>query len=141
MNYLKSLTKTACKRFMNAAVQAACEAIIGEKIRNITPVSGGSINQARRIDTAAGSFFVKMNRQASAKKMFEAEARGLELLQGPGVIRIPKAIGSGEAGGIAFLVLEHIEASCQRPSFLGTFRAAARCPSPRIISTIWVGSQ
>lgn len=71
-------------------------------------LGGGSINAAFRLDTSAGRFFVKLNREDAAG-MFAAEAAGLEALAAAGALRVPRPIVHGVADGRAWLVLEHLE--------------------------------
>ncbi|WP_234567599.1 fructosamine kinase family protein [Rhodohalobacter sp. 614A] len=73
-------------------------------------VSGGSINQAHKLETNQGTFFLKWN-QSAPDNFFEAEAKGLELLKsadsGP---RIPSVIAWQKpvAETPGFLLLEFI---------------------------------
>lgn len=52
------------------------------EVHKITPIGGGCINESFRIDTNVGSFFIKYNDARRYPGMFEAEARGLDLLGG-----------------------------------------------------------
>ncbi|PYG01503.1 fructosamine-3-kinase [Thioalkalivibrio sp. ALE21] len=71
--------------------------------------SGGSINQALRLEGTDGRrFFVKLNRGDHAG-MFAAEARGLTELQRCEVLKIPAVIGTGEAAGARFLIIEDLD--------------------------------
>jgi protein-ribulosamine 3-kinase len=60
-------------------------------IRTITPVSGGDINAAARVETGDTRYFVKWN-TAPLPHMFEVEARGLQLLTTANALRIPRVI-------------------------------------------------
>ncbi len=71
-------------------------------------VGGGCINDAHRIYTSEGSFFVKHNSARRYPGMFEAEAKGLEYLKNSQTINVPEVIAYGDAGDDAFLVLEYI---------------------------------
>lgn len=71
-------------------------------------VGGGSINQAYRVDSSRGPFFIKLNR-ADRLDMFTAEAEGLDALSQAVSLRVPRPVCSGVAGDRAFLVLEHLE--------------------------------
>lgn len=70
-------------------------------------VGGGSISPAYRVPVGNGYVFVKTG-SVEASNMFAAEAEALELLGGPGVIRVPQPIGQGVDAEGAFLVMEHI---------------------------------
>jgi fructosamine-3-kinase len=60
-------------------------------IRAFTSVSGGDINEAARVETVEARYFVKWN-LASPRSMFQAEARGLQLLSAANALRIPRVI-------------------------------------------------
>lgn len=82
-------------------------------------VGGGCINEAQRLDTDAGAFFVKTN-EAALLPMFEAEAEGLRELAAAEAIRVPEPFVTGTAAGWAFLVMEYL------PTGAGGGEAAAR---------------
>lgn len=92
------------------AITAAIGAAVGGALRprGRTPVGGGCINAAWRLDGDAGSFFVKLN-DAGRAAMFAAEARGLEALAATGTVRVPRPVCHGRAADRAFLVLEHLD--------------------------------
>jgi len=60
-------------------------------LKVVTPISGGDINQAARIETDRAAYFVKWNPQ-SLPRMFEVEARGLQLLADAHAVHIPQVI-------------------------------------------------
>jgi fructosamine-3-kinase len=68
------------------------------------PVSGGCINNATKIITNYGNFFLKWNINAS-EKMFETEVKGLELLRKSKTIYIPQLIAHDHN----YLMMEFIE--------------------------------
>ncbi|MBL7983816.1 MAG: fructosamine kinase family protein [Flavobacteriales bacterium] len=86
-------------------------------IQDAVAVGGGSINDCYRLDTDAGSFFVKVDPGAAHPRMFEAEADGLRRLRATGTIRIPDVIAVGEASNSSFLLLEHFEQGTKGPAF------------------------
>ncbi len=91
-------------------VEQSLSAALSTRVRLDVPrsVGGGSINQAFRVDSSQGPFFVKVN-SADGLDMFAAEAEGLEELQQSELLRIPAPLAWGIAGHQAFLVLEHLE--------------------------------
>lgn len=96
-------------------------------IDHSTPLGGGDINEAYRLQTGAGSFFMKYNSATRFPGMFEKEARGLELLEVTGEIRVPKVILHGQSGDDIFLLLEYIEPASRAPTFWNDFgRSLAR---------------
>ncbi len=86
-------------------------------------VGGGCINEAHRIETTSGRFFVKYNNAARYPGMFESEARGLELLGKSNTLDVPKVIGVGETGRYSLLMLEYIETATQAAGFWEHFGA------------------
>jgi fructosamine-3-kinase len=86
-------------------LQSALETSFGA-IRSITPVGGGDINAAARVETVDVRCFVKWN-DRSRSGMFEVEARGLNLLAAAHALRIPHVIAVIDQP--AALVLEWID--------------------------------
>jgi protein-ribulosamine 3-kinase len=79
------------------------------ELTDFTFTGGGCINHAGRLKTSEGVFFLKWNSSGEFPSMFEAEAKGLKLLQAANVIYTPDVIGFGVAGRFQFLLLEFIE--------------------------------
>ena len=76
----------------------------GITIMDMQPVSGGCINNATKIITNYGNFFLKWNINAS-EKMFDTEVKGLELLRKSKTIYIPQLIAYDHN----YLMMEFIE--------------------------------
>jgi len=74
----------------------------------ITPLAGGDINSAYRLQGAERTYFVKLNR-SDLLSMFEAEQAGLEEMAASKTVRVPAAIVSGAVETHSFLVLENLE--------------------------------
>lgn len=70
-------------------------------------IGGGCINQAAAISDGQRTFFIKVNK-ASELAMFEAECEGLKAMHNSGTIRVPKPLGTGIAGSIAYIVMEYL---------------------------------
>lgn len=92
-------------------------------------VAGGSINETRLLELRDGRrFFVKSNAGGELAHVFEREAEGLEALRRAAQpidgLRVPAAVGQGEANGRSFLVLEAIETGRAGPSFHADFGRA-----------------
>lgn len=99
---------------MNAGLIKAVEDAINEKTGNCkvvgtSPISGGCINDAKRLQTTAGDFFIKVNSAVRFPNMFSTEAKGLELLRSVDEIYVPEVIAVGEFGGQQFLITEFID--------------------------------
>lgn len=73
------------------------------------PLGGGDINEALQLQTSAGRFFMKYNSAKRYPGMFEAEAKGLNLMRSTHTVFIPEVIGFGDDGHDAFLLLEYLE--------------------------------
>jgi fructosamine-3-kinase len=100
---------------MNKKLLAHLSAVISAttqrqfELHRTTPVGGGSINAAFRIEGADGTrYFLKLN-DARHHPMFVAEAAGLDALAATNTIQAPRPIVHGVAGDQSYLVLEHLE--------------------------------
>jgi fructosamine-3-kinase len=71
-------------------------------------VGGGCINHGGKLVTTKGQFFLKWNDAKKYPGMFEAESKGLQLLQQSQTINIPQVMGFGEENSFQFLILEFI---------------------------------
>jgi len=89
------------------------------KITGTSAVGGGSINNASKVTTDKGIFFIKTYK--AKKDFFEAEAKGLQLLRTANELLLPEVIGYGEAEGLAYLVLEYIETGSRNRNFWKDF--------------------
>lgn len=90
-------------------------------IHSAQPLGGGSINQVYRIDTNLGIFCLKYNLGKRFPEMFETEERGLSLLRGAKVIRIPETIIVQALTNYSYLLLEFITSSQQSNLFMQDF--------------------
>ena len=79
------------------------------RINETNPVGGGCINQACRLKTSSGNYFLKYNSASAYPGMFEKEAVGLKMLSDTHTISIPQVEQHGETGKYAFLLLQYIE--------------------------------
>lgn len=79
------------------------------ELLNFSFSGGGCINPGGRLKTTSGDFFLKWNDAKKFPSMFEAEAKGLQLLRDTNVIEVPEIIGFDELGNIQFLVLVFVE--------------------------------
>jgi len=89
-----------------------------------TPLAGGGINRAFRLEFGASRFFVKLNR-AERLAMFVAEKAGLDAIRQSRSIRVPEVYLSGREGSHAFVVMEYIDlADAAAPDLLARQLAA-----------------
>lgn len=91
------------------------------KISKIEPLGGGDINEVYLAETLTNQFVIKVNDANKFPGMFAAEKEGLKDLAVPGVIRIPKVIGTGEVGDKSYLLMEFIESSSPGKDFSQKF--------------------
>jgi len=94
-----------------------------------TPVGGGSINEAYRLEGTDGThYFLKLN-DAQHLTMFVAEAEGLDAIAATSTLRVPRPIAHGSAGRHSYLVLEHLELSSRGDAKLlgGQLATMHRC--------------
>ncbi len=77
------------------------------EIEHFQAVSGGCINNAAKVATKAGVFFIKWN-ENSAEDTFTVEIKGLQTLASCG-IPTPQIIGTGRQRGKNYLLLEYLE--------------------------------
>ena len=73
-----------------------------------TPIPGGDINQAYRLEFGKYRFFVKLNR-AALLPMFDAEKAGLDAIRQSRTLRVPEVFMTGHGDDHAFIVMEFIE--------------------------------
>ena len=95
---------------LSQTLTSALEKSLGTTIQATHSVGGGDINEAARLKTTKGAFFVKWHRRAP-DGMFEKEARGLNLLREQTPLRVPEVIAFEHETDEhpAFLALEWLE--------------------------------
>jgi fructosamine-3-kinase len=94
---------------LRTALEAAIARATGTPfaIERATAASGGCIHSSWVLASGERRYFAKTN-DARFAPSFAAEADGLAALAAAGM-RVPRPIVEGEAGGAAFLVLEHLQ--------------------------------
>lgn len=87
-------------------------------------LSGGDISTAAQVFSSEGVFFVKWNHagpnSAETIDMFEAEARGLDLLRQTDALYIPQVIGYGQQLDKSYLILDYIDPGQPGPDYWET---------------------
>lgn len=104
---------------MDEALRDAVARKLGRQVASSSPLSGGDINAAFRVELSDGQrIFVKSHPRAP-DTMFGAEARGLRWLRDAEALRIPEVLAVSESGdpGPRFLALEYIEPQPQGRGF------------------------
>lgn len=71
------------------------------------PIGGGCINNAYKLSTSEGDFFIKCNSQQP--QMFEVEYKGLQLLSETGCLGIPTPHHFGVLEGNGYLLMDYVQ--------------------------------
>ncbi len=97
------------------SVSKSISKALGEPVRIISssPVGGGCINEAFRVQTEANEFFIKRHQEALAP-MFQSEFEALQELGATGTVRVPEPICWGSGEGYSWLVTTYLELSSCR---------------------------
>lgn len=90
-------------------------------VLRIQVIHGGDINDAYRLETDAGTFFLKTNSASKYPQMFEQESIGLGALRSSNTIKIPEVIAFENVNDTAYLLLEWIEQGSPIENFWDTF--------------------
>lgn len=88
---------------------------ISDKIISTKPITGGSISSAYLIETKAKCYFLKINRDANALEMFNAEQKGLEAIKATNTIAVPTIHLVSSHQDRAFLLMDFIESKLPEP--------------------------
>lgn len=109
---------------MDAATRRALEEALEARVLQATPLSGGDINEAYRLELSDGRRVFAKTRRPAPEGMFPAEAAGLEWLRSAfgnddaDSLTIPRVLAcSDDHRGAAFLVLELLEPGPRRADF------------------------
>ena len=102
---------------LNNKIKSKIENILDSRITGMNSLSGGCISSSYKVNTKDGnSYFLKYN-YSSGSDMFLTEAHGLQELDKPGVITIPKVISFDKE----FILLDLIENSGRSKNFSEDF--------------------
>lgn len=104
----------------------------GAVLKKMQPLGGGCINNAFKIETDSGPFFLKYNDNEKYPGMFKAESNGLQLLKATNTLHVPGVIATGNDNKNAYLLLEWIEPAGKPNNFFfdfGVQLAAMHCNS------------
>ncbi|WP_426415646.1 fructosamine kinase family protein [Aestuariirhabdus sp. LZHN29] len=90
-------------------------------IASVRELSGGDINQAWRLETDRGRFFLKYNEAEGQEgnRNFETEVGSLAALRACDALRVPRVICCQRWQGGNYLVLEHLSLRPERGAALG----------------------
>ncbi len=125
------------------SLDSAIASIFGNnnRILHTSPVAGGDINEACRLELTDGTrVFMKANRKDNLS-FFTAEAAGLEAVARTGVIGTPELLCYGtdeDRGGFSFLLMEWIQGERRISNYWETFAhqlaAMHRAPTQNFVS-------
>ncbi len=107
-------------------LEPTLEYLLGKHLRQATrilkcaPVSGGCIHHATEVKTDQGSFFLKYNLIGELFN-FQAESKGLSLLEAAGSFRVPHVLSVNDSGTHAFILMEFLPTAPKARDFWTTF--------------------
>lgn len=93
------------------------------QITGHSPVSGGCIHNAQKLETTSGTWFLKYN-HLRERENFEAEANGLQRLWASRSMYVPRIWDIGYDTEYAWILMEFIESGPRSPYFWQLFGAA-----------------
>ena len=99
---------------MDIALKEHISDVLGEVILGASPMTGGDINHAVKVETKQDIYFVKWNDIPQSLAMLESEAFALQSLQNTQTIGIPNIIAVSSFENKAYLILQFIH-SKQKP--------------------------
>ena len=91
------------------------------KLQGIQQLSGGCIDQVVQLQTNEGLFLLKWKDQLSDQ--FEAEGKGLKMLDAANSLRIPSVIHTGDYQNCSYLLTEYIIPGSRKRMFWESFGA------------------
>jgi fructosamine-3-kinase len=90
-------------------------------LQHVGVIGGGSINDARRINTSRGVFFLKLNDADAYPGMFEAEGKGLAFLAEHSSFEIPGLVATGHTLDKQWIIMQHITAGSKKDDYWEAF--------------------
>lgn len=97
--------------------------LLGTKIKNCVPVSGGDISRAFVLYTDSDRIFCKLNSSSTAKSMFEAEVDGLKAISKTKTLKTPDVFAVNELEEGACLLMEYVPSKSPESKDLELFGA------------------
>ncbi|TGV02680.1 fructosamine kinase family protein [Flavivirga rizhaonensis] len=94
---------------MNNDLKSLLSNILNESITKVSPVRGGDISEAFKIETSNNAYFLKSNNVSNASNMFQIEAYGLQVIRKTNTIKTPKVLACDTFQNVAFLLMEFID--------------------------------
>lgn len=92
-----------------------------DRIRSCVSISGGSINNACKVEWANEFYFLKWNSASKYPNIFDYESHGLKQLQATNSIGIPAVLKVDKNETDAFILMEYVGQSVPVKTFWETF--------------------
>ena len=93
----------------------------GLSFKQASPLAGGDINEVFKVIASEGDFVIKRNAYKSLPGMFEAESKGLQLLQSTNTFVIPEVLGVGQIEDYGYLLLAFLPSGKPAQNFWEKF--------------------
>ncbi len=93
---------------MDQGIQKLIEERLSTTVQSVNRVSGGDINEAFRIETVNGRFFVKINASVNSIDILKSEQYGLDVLRRTSKVRVPRIVDFLVHDKTGILILEWI---------------------------------
>jgi len=102
-------------------VKSVIGKILGQPIREITPLSGGDISSVYKVHYADSYIVVKVNKTPDGAAMFKAEMEGLQAIGRTNTIAVPEVIFLELSEGMALLGMQYIPEASPTDAFWQAF--------------------
>ncbi|HYC84786.1 MAG TPA: fructosamine kinase family protein [Chryseosolibacter sp.] len=102
-------------------IRQALEKVLQASVSGFSPMSGGCINEAGKLVTTRGVYFLKWNDLDRFPEMLATERAGLDLLAASNSFKIPEVICTGVTASHQFMLMELIVPSTKSPLFWNRF--------------------
>ncbi len=79
------------------------------KLKRYKSVGGGSISSAYMLEDESTRYFLKINRDIDAIRMFDAERKGLKTIRDTNTIAVPEVHLTGSSGNYSFIIMDFID--------------------------------
>ncbi|RRO25296.1 fructosamine kinase family protein [Flavobacteriaceae bacterium 14752] len=89
-------------------IKAICK-LNAINVQNICPLSGGDINDTYKIGSSKKDYVIKLNQANRFPKMFELEAKSLDILSKIKSFVIPEVVAYGDFKNYTYLILGYVE--------------------------------
>lgn len=95
--------------------------ILSDKIISSKPITGGDISSAFHLETSKGNYFLKVNNDPFALKMFLAEQKGLSDIAATNTIAVPSVYVAESYEDMAIILMDFIDSKRPHPADYARF--------------------